>query len=166
MNLGKGMGLLAATLLGAIASWMVTRPQAAPAALVVSQAGRDEAVIRMLQEARKSVYLRTESLALVPAGNELAQAVQRKVSVMVELPLASGMRVGDSRLSRILMNLGAIVSFKSDVASNYRGTYLVVDGNQFLYSATPLTLSPPGAMVSFVSGPTGLKIREVSRERS
>ena len=50
------------------------------------------------------------------------------------------------------MDLGAVVAFKSDPAGNYRGTLLVVDDHQFLYSASPLTLSAPGALVSYVVG--------------
>jgi hypothetical protein len=38
-------------------------------------------------------------------------------------------------------------------AANYRGTLLVVDNTKFLYSAAPLTLNAPGAMVSCVMGP-------------
>ena len=55
-------------------------------------------------------------------------------------------------MPRILMDLGAVVAFKSDPAGNYRGTLLVVDDHQFLYSASPLTLSAPGALVSYVVG--------------
>jgi hypothetical protein len=124
-----------------------------PTRTVVSQAGRDQALIRMLQDARKSVCLRTEALALVPAGNELAQALQRKVTVTMELPLDASLNAAGSRLPRILMDLGAVVAFKSDATGNYRGTLLIVDDRQFLYSASPLTLSPPGALVSYVAGP-------------
>ena len=124
-----------------------------PTRTVLSQAGRDQAVIQMLQGARESVYLRTETLALVPAGNELAQALQRNVSVSMELPLDASLSGAGSQLPRILMDLGAVVVFKSDATGNYRGTLLVVDDRQFLYSASPLTLSAPGVMVSYVVGP-------------
>ena len=124
-----------------------------PTRTVLSQAGRDQAVIQMLQGARRSVYLRTEALTLVPAGNELAQALQRTVSVSMELPLDASLNGAGSQLPRILMELGAVVAFKSDSTGNYRGALLVVDDRQFLYSALPLTLSPPGAMVSYVVGP-------------
>jgi hypothetical protein len=107
----------------------------------------------MLQDARKSVYLRTEVLTLVPAGNELAQALQRKVTVSMELPLDASLNGVGSQLPRILMDLGAVVTFKSDATGNYRGTLLVTDDRQFLYSASPLTLNAPGAMVSYVKGP-------------
>jgi hypothetical protein len=90
---------------------------------------------------------------LVPAGNELAQALQRKVTVNMELPLDASLNAAESQLPRILMDLGAMVAFKSDAAGNYHGTLLVVDEQQFLYSASPLTLSAPGAMVSYVVGP-------------
>jgi hypothetical protein len=153
MNLGWGMGILAATLLGGIASWQAVRPEPPPAALVVSQAGRDQALIQLLQGARKSVYLRTEDLALVPVGNELAQAVQRNAAVSVDLPLDAGLSPCGSRLPRLLMDLGAVVTFRSDPSGNYRGTYVVVDGTRFLYSAAPLGLSPPGTPVSYVAGP-------------
>ena len=156
MNLGHGVTAVGAVLsLGAggltFCNLLKTRP--GPARTVMSQAGRDQAVIRLLQGARRSVYLRTEALALVPAGNELAQAFQRHASVTVELPLDAGFDPEKSRLPRILMELGAVVTFRSDATANYRGTLLVVDGDRFLYSASPLTLSPPGAMVSYVAGP-------------
>jgi len=165
MNLGLGIGILAATLLGGIASWKAARPEPAPAALVVSHAGRDQALIQLLQGARKSVYLRTESLALVPVGNELAQAVQRNAAVSVDLPLDAGLSPRGSRLPRILMDLGAIVTFQSDPSGNYRGTYVVVDGSRFLYSAAPLGLSPPGALVSYVTGPVRRKELVIIRRR-
>lgn len=129
------------------------RERRTPARTVVSQSGRDQAAILMLLGARQSVYLRTEALALVPVGNELAQALQRKVSVNIDLPLDASLNAGGSQLPRILMDLGAVVAFKSDATGNYRGTLLVVDDRQFLYSALPLTLSAPGAMVSYVKGP-------------
>jgi len=123
---------------------------------VISQAGRDQAVIRLLQGARRCVYLRTEALALVPVGNELVQALQRQVSVTMELPLDAGLNSGRSQLPQILMDMGAVVEFRSDLVGNYRGTLLVVDEREFLYSATPLTFSIPGTMVSFVAGPIEL----------
>lgn len=129
------------------------RGRSRPARTLLSQAGRDQAVIRMLQGARKSVYLRTEALTLVPAGNELAQAVQRRVSVWMELPLEAGLNSAGSQLPRILMDLGAVVAFKNDASGNYRGTLLVVDDRQFLYSASPLTMNKSGAYVSYVAGP-------------
>jgi hypothetical protein len=89
----------------------------------------------------------------VPAGNELAQALQRKVSVNIELPLDASLDAASSQLPRILMDLGAVVAFKSDATGNYRGTLLIVDDRQFMYSALPLTLSAPGARVSYVVGP-------------
>jgi hypothetical protein len=153
MNLGWGMGLLAATFLGGMASWKVARPQSTLPLVVVSHAGRDQALIQLLKGARKSVYLRTEALTLVPAGNELAQAVQRNAAVSVDLPLDAGLSPGGSRLPRMLMDLGAIVTFRGDPSGDYRGTYVVVDGARFLYSAAPLGLSPPGALVSYVAGP-------------
>lgn len=143
-----------ACLWGATAWWQA-RPvqEAKAAALIVSQAGRDQAFLRLIREARTSVFLRTECLTLVPAGNELIQAIQRKVTVTVDLPLASGYGAEASHLPRLLMGQGAVVTFRGDPAANDRGTFLVVDGIRFLYSATPLTLNVPGAQVSYVAGP-------------
>jgi hypothetical protein len=153
MNLGWGMSILTATLLGGLACWNDAQPKSAIPPLVVSNAGRDQALIQVLSGARESIYLRTECLTLVPAGNELAQALQRKVSVTVELPLDACLSPEGSRLPRVLMELGAVVTFRSDPAVNYRGTSLEIDGERFLYSASPLTLNPPGALVSYVAGP-------------
>jgi hypothetical protein len=120
---------------------------------MVSQAGRDQALLRLICGARKTIYLRTERLTLVPAGNELAQAVQRGVAVNLELPLEAGGTMGDARLARLLMGLGAVVAFKGDATGSIRGAYLETDGEAFLYSAAPVTIGLPGACVSFVSGP-------------
>ena len=89
---------------------------------------------------------------MTPVDNQLAQAIQRKVPVTVDLPLASGTYPVDSRLPRLLMDLGAMVTFKRDPALNYRGSYVVVDGHEFLYSAAPLGFSPPGALVRMLPG--------------
>jgi hypothetical protein len=124
------------------------------AQILVSQAGRDKELLRLIHGAKRVVYLRTERLTLVPAGNELGQAVQRGVAVSVELPLEVGSTVQDSRLPRILMDLGAVVAFKGDASNSIRGTYLEVDGEVFLYSAAPAELCLPGANVSFVRGQT------------
>lgn len=139
------------------ASWWRARPVREPkaAALVVSEAGRDQALLRFLQDARTSVFLRTECLTLNPAGNELLQALQRKVTVTVDLPLSSGYGAEASQLPRLLMGQGAVVTFRGDPTANDRGTFLVVDGNRFLYSAMPVILSVPGARVAYVAGPLG-----------
>lgn len=124
-----------------------------PSPIIVSEAGRDQAILRLIQEARASVYLRTERLTLVPAGNELVQAIKRKTTVTVDLPLVAGCDIEAARLPRMLMKQGAVVSFRGDPIGSDRGTFLVVDGDRFLYSATPLTLGATGAPVSYVSGP-------------
>lgn len=147
------MELIAAAVFGGLGTWYANREVPASEALVVSHAGRDQELIRLLKGAQRSVYLRTECLNLVPAGNELLQAIHRKVAVKVDLPLRSGFFGETSRLPQLLIGLGAVVTFRSDPASNDQGTYLVIDGRRFLYSATPLTLSAPGSQVSYVTGP-------------
>ena len=119
--------------------------------ILVGQAGRDQALLRLIHGARRSIYLQTEQLTLVPVANELAQAVQRGVAVNLDLPLEVGS--GNSRLLRVLMQLGAVVAFKEDATGSIRGAYLEVDGQTFLYSAAPVTINVPGACVSFVTGP-------------
>jgi hypothetical protein len=153
MNLVRVGEYLAVGVLGGLGSWFAGRPRPVPVVVVMSHAGRDQAVTTLLQGARNNVHLRTEGLNLVPAVDELAQAIQRKVAVTVEMPLDVGLSVEGSRLPRMLMSLGAVVSFRSDPAGNYRGTYLEIDGKRFLYSASPLTLNLPGALVSYVVGP-------------
>lgn len=143
--------------LGSLALWWqgyLVRPQQA-VALTVSQTGRDQAILGLIQQARTSVYLRTESLTLVPAGNELVQALQRNVAVTVDLPLKAGFNAENSRLPRLLMAQGAVVTFRGDPALDDRGTFLIMDGGRFLYSGSPLTLSVPGARVAYVAGPFG-----------
>ena len=157
MNLVQGLmtgGALLSLGAGGITTWTALRSASRPRPVQVSLAGRDHALIRFLRSARGSITVRTESLTLTPVGNELAQAVQRKASVAVELPLEAGLNPLESRLPRLLMELGAVVSFRSDPAASYRGAYVVVDGNRFFYSAAPLAPSPPGAQVSFVAGST------------
>lgn len=152
MNTVVNSTAVVATLLGAFECWQAVRPEPAPAAIVVSLKGRDQALIQLLKGARKSVYLRSEGLTIVPVGNELAQAIQRKAIVSVDLPLDAGLNPEGSKLPRLLMEMGAIVTFRSAPPENHRGTYVVVDGTRFLYSAAGLRLSPPGALVSYVVG--------------
>lgn len=123
------------------------------AQILISKAGRDQALLRLIQGAKRTVYLQTERLSLVPAGNELAQAVQRGVTVNLELPLEAGSNADDARLPQMLMDLGAVVAFKGDATRSIRGAYLEVDEEAFLYSAAPAAICLPGACVSFVSGP-------------
>lgn len=121
--------------------------------VLVSQAGRDQVLLGFIRGAKRTVYLRTERLTLVPAGNELGQALQRGVAVSLELPLEAVETAGDARLPQILMGLGAVVAFKGDASRSIRGAYLEVDGEKFLYSAASAANCFPGSYVSFVSGP-------------
>ena len=158
MNLGQGMmvaGALVSMGGSGYTAWAALKASRERGAVVVSHSGRDQALVRLIQGARRSVWVRTECLTLTPIGNELAQAFQRGVSVRVELPLQAGTSAAESRLPRILMELGAQVSFRSDPALHYRGAYVEVDGRTFFYSAAPLAPNVPGALVSYVAGPLG-----------
>jgi phosphatidylserine/phosphatidylglycerophosphate/cardiolipin synthase-like enzyme len=143
MNLGQGI-LLAAALVslggGGYTAWAALQAGRDRGAVLVSHSGRDQALVRLIQGARRSICVRTECLTLTPIGNELAQAFQRGVSVRIELPLQAGTSAAESRLPRILMELGAQVSFRSDPAWNYRGAYLELDGRTFFY---PILGKPP-----------------------
>lgn len=99
--------------------------------------------------------MKVESLTLVPVGNELAQALQRKVSVNLELPLGAATDLEVSRIARLLMDLGAQVSFRGGSTERFRGALVVVDGDRFLYSAGPLERVAPDSEVAFVTGPVG-----------
>jgi len=141
--------------LGGLGSWIVVRGRPVPVPTVVSQSGRDQALIRLLQGAQRSVLMKVESLTLVPVGNELAQALQRKVSVNLELPLGAATDLEVSRIARLLMDLGAQVSFRGGSTERFRGALVVVDGDRFLYSAGPLERVAPDSEVAFVTGPVG-----------
>lgn len=143
--------MVAAAGLGGLGSLAVVSQRQVQAPIVLSQAGRDQALIWMLKGARRTIYLRSKGLALVPVGNELAQALQRGTTVVVELPLCSATSCLDSRLATMIMELGAVVTFRDDAARQDQGTLLVIDGTRFLYSASPLILSSPGSEVSYVS---------------
>jgi phosphatidylserine/phosphatidylglycerophosphate/cardiolipin synthase-like enzyme len=158
MKRGQGILVVAALVAlggGGYTAWAALKAGRERGAVVVSHSGRDQALVRLIQGARRSISVRTECLTLTPVGNELAQAFQRGVSVRVELPLQVGTSAAESRLPRILMELGAPVSFRSDPAGNYRGAYLEVDGRTFFYSAAPLAPNGQGALVSYVAGPLG-----------
>jgi len=136
---------------GAFSTWRTTH-KAAGIPVVVSQRGRDQEVFRLVKSAKRTITVRTENLSMVPLANELAQAQQRGVKVAVYLPLEDGLR--DGRLGAALMGVGALVQWKEDPSSgSYKGAYIEVDQERFLYSATPLAPVWPGANVGYVSGP-------------
>jgi hypothetical protein len=137
---------------GGFTTWRASREnRVAPAEL--HQSGRDQALIDFIKCAKKSVLVRTDSLTLVPVGNELGLAQQRGVPVTMDFPVEAGEVGRDTRLVRVLIELGATASFKSDSTWNYSGAYVVVDGSRYFYSASPLDQCPKGARVSFVVGP-------------
>lgn len=134
---------------GAVSTWKAKRLEGAP--LVVSQRGRDQEAFNLVKQAKRTITVRTESLTMVPFVNELAQAQQRGVKVSVLLPLEAGVK--DDRLGNLLMSIGAVVQWKEDGNScSYKGAYIEVDEERFLYSAVPMKPVVPGASVSFVSG--------------
>lgn len=146
---GSAIGSL---LFGGVSTWRVTHEnRTVPAQLY--QAGRDQALIEFIRSAKKSVVVRTDSLTLVPVGNELGLVQQKGVPVSMEFPVEAGDIGRDTRLVQVLMELGATASFKSDSTWNYKGAYVVVDGLRYFYSASPLDQCPKGARVSFVVGP-------------
>ena len=87
------LGLVAA--IAVVASAILFEPQAWGAVtagecqseVFFSQTGRDRAFTQGVKEARRSIYLRTSSLLLVPFTNEIGQAAQRGIKVHVEMPM-------------------------------------------------------------------------------
>lgn len=146
---GSAVGSL---MFGGFTTWRASREnRVAPAEL--HQSGRDQALIDFIKCAKKSVLVRTDSLTLVPVGNELGLAQQRGVPVTMDFPVEAGEVGRDTRLVQVLIELGATASFKTDSTWNYSGAYVVVDGTRYFYSASPLDQCPKGARVSFVVGP-------------
>ncbi len=144
--LGLGLMVLGAGLL-------VNRRGVAQDPWTFSMAGRDRAVVLALQGTRRSIYVRTERLSLVPVANELAQGLQRGVSVTVDLPLEAGWDRETSQVCRVLMGLGAVVTFREGATVTCRGAYLEMDGERFIYSATGLVPCPRCRAASYVLGP-------------
>lgn len=137
---------------GAFSSWKTTHRSGEGFPVVVSQRGRDQELFRLVKAAKRTITIRTECLGMVPLVNELGLAQQRGVKVSVFLPLDDGLK--DARLGAALISLGSLVQWKEDLnGGSYRGAYLEVDEDRFLYSAAPLTPVAPGASVSYVSGP-------------
>lgn len=148
------IGAVLSVALGGVSSMKKQRsPERSPEPIpwVISQRGRDREVFRLIQSAKRTITIRTESLRMVPLVNELCQAQQNGKQVSVFLPLEDGQ--ADARLGNSLIGLGAVVQWKEDLtASNYLGAYVEVDGERFLYSAAPLTPTTPGANIGYVSG--------------
>lgn len=140
--IGAGLGTMA-LLKGGHAAPAVHPP-------VYSRAGRDKALLNLIEGAERTIYIRTERLNLVAVTNALLQRIQdkqRRVTVRVELPMGYS---SDLRLVQVLLDTGATVELSSEPGPAYQGTYLLVDGHRFLYSAAALDLAPPGTPRAYV----------------
>jgi hypothetical protein len=116
-----------------------------------SQSGRDAAVIELIRSAKKSILVRTSALECVPIANELGQESQKKIAVHIEMPL-NGSRTSEQLINILVCQCGATMELSSLPNSAYEGTYVLVDGREMLYSASPLTYAAPGEPRSFVRG--------------
>lgn len=146
-------GACAAGVLGLVAPRvLVSKPLPVPPATAFSAEGRDAALVNLVHQAKRTIYVRTADLNLTPLVNELGQLQQGGVQVTVDLPMDAGREKHGAALSEYLMQTGAVVQFGSSSPFSYEGAYVLVDGSRFLYSASPLAFAPPGAPRSFVVG--------------
>lgn len=146
-------GACGAAALGLVAPRVLaSKSPVAPPAVAFSQEGRDAALIGLMHDAKRTLYLRTADLTMVPLVNELGQLQQGGVQVTVDLPLSVGQDKRGAALCDYLMKTGAVVQFGASSSFSYEGTYALADGSRFLYSASPLSYAPPGAPRSFVRG--------------
>lgn len=126
------------------------RPQA-----VLSQSGRDMALVQAIRDAKKSIFVRTKELSLVPMANELLQAQQNGVAVRLELP-PPPRSLNEGKIVELLAIAGAIFQCGPGPIDSFEGTLVVIDQNapseQWFYSASPLTYVVPGTARSFVQG--------------
>ena len=136
-------------------AWAGGNPGQSEPAVLFSQAGRDRAFTQGVLAARKSLYLRTASLALVPFTNELGQAAQRGVHVHVEIPMQAAQGQNASSCITFLAQVGAWLEIGNRPASAYEGCYLLIDDRVFYYSAGSLEYSEPGVPHSYVRGKKG-----------
>lgn len=118
-----------------------------------SQSGRDAALIALLHSAKKSIYVRTELMDCAPIANVLLQCQQNGVPVHVELPARGN--VNTEIIINTLAKCGGTFELTSQAASSYEGCYVLVDGQEWLYSAAPLNYGQPGVPRSFVRGRKG-----------
>jgi len=137
-------------------AWFKGHPNtAAKPQTVLSQSGRDMALVQAIRDAKKSIFVRTQGFALVPVANELLQAQQRGVAVRLELP-PPPRDISEGRLVEILADHGAIFQFGPGPIQSFEGTLVVIDDHetsqQWLYSAAPLTYVVPGTARSYVRG--------------
>ena len=134
----------------------VAVPEKDEPAVLFSQTGRDRAFLDAVQHARKSIYLRTGSLALVPFVNELGQAAQRGVSLHVEMPMIAATENTNAKRSvDFLAQVGAWLEIGNRPAGAYEGAYLLIDDRVFYYSAAALEYSVKGIPHSYVRGKKG-----------
>lgn len=147
------LGMLGGALVGPRVVRALPEPPAAPQPRgQFSRAGRDAALVEMLQSAKRTIYIRTQRFNLVPIGNELAQAQQNHVQVRLEMPASEASDKTASELADILMGLGCVVELASETQAAYEGTYVLVDDRTWLYSASPLVYTAPGTPRSFTKG--------------
>jgi phosphatidylserine/phosphatidylglycerophosphate/cardiolipin synthase-like enzyme len=141
---------------GPMALASVEAPYKDEPAVLFSQTGRDRAFLEAVLHSRRSIYLRTGTLALVPFTNELGQAAQRGVAVHIEMPMqaAAGSKNAKACVD-FLANAGAWLEIGNRPTAAYEGAYLLVDDRVFYYSAAALEYSEQGIPHSYVRGKKG-----------
>lgn len=141
------------TILGAGGVLAMGRWQGPPAPAVASyysQSGRDAALMALIKSANKTVYVRSASLDCAPIANELLQKQQNGVAVHLELPLRGS--TNTEVVINALAQKGGTFELSGEPVLAYEGTYVLVDGHEWLYSAAPLSYGAPGAPRSYVRG--------------
>jgi phosphatidylserine/phosphatidylglycerophosphate/cardiolipin synthase-like enzyme len=148
-----GASLAASMALGWIGPRFVQPSKAVDQFAAFSRTGRDRALVVLLHEAKKTIFIRTEALDVLAVGNELGLAQQRGVQVRIEMPLSDAQTSRENQvIGQHLLDLGSIVSWSSEPISSFEGTYVLVDDSKFLYSASSIRLAVPGAPRSYVVG--------------
>lgn len=114
--------------------------------------GRDAAIIKAMQGAKKSVLVKTERFELCEIATVLANLPPKKVHVVVEVPEEAACRSMENAFSKVFNQVGVSMKVGLDAAEAYKGTLVIVDGETVIYSGAGLNYAPANSARPYVVG--------------
>jgi hypothetical protein len=113
--------------------------------------GRDTAILDLLATAKKTVLIRTDRIEMCEVATAIVRLAQDGVSITLEVPNMTS-RYFDGPIIQAINDCGVTCRIGLDSAEGYRGTLIVVDGRNTLYSASNLTYAPENCSRPYILG--------------
>lgn len=126
------------------------RPKEAGMQLVPN--GRDAAIVKAMNQAKKSILVRTDRFELCEIATVIVNMPRKGVHVTVEVPEEAAIRPRENAIGQILPKEGVSWKVGLEPAEAYKGTLVVVDGETVIYSGSGLNYAPQNSARPYVIG--------------